>query len=57
MVHHSGRVFTLYAGLDKLRIGQGDMLSLGQVIGLSAETVYFEIRHENRPVDPLQWLR
>jgi septal ring factor EnvC (AmiA/AmiB activator) len=30
---------------------------LGAVIGLSGETLYFEIREQNRPVDPLAWLR
>ena len=57
IVHHPGRVFTLYAGLDKLQIGQNDMLSLGQVIGLSSKSLYFEIREENQPVNPLEWLR
>jgi len=57
IVHHSGRVFTLYAGLKELRVRQDAVLSLGQVVGLSAETLYFEIRVENRPVDPLEWLR
>ncbi len=57
VLHHPGRVFTLYAGLQDLRIRQGDMLSLGQVVGLSTEKLYFEIREENQPVDPIQWLR
>lgn len=57
VVHHPGRVFTLYAGLQDLQVRQNDMLSLGQVIGLSTEKVYFEIREENQPVDPIQWLR
>lgn len=57
VVHHPGRVFTLYAGLRDLQIRQNDMLSLGQVIGLSTEKLYFEIREENQPVDPIEWLR
>jgi len=57
VVHHPGRVFTLYAGLQGLKIRQNDMLSLGQVIGLSTEKLYFEIREENQPVDPIKWLR
>jgi septal ring factor EnvC (AmiA/AmiB activator) len=57
VVHHPGRVFTLYAGLKDLRVRQDDMVSLGQVIGLSTEKLYFEIREENQPVDPIQWLR
>lgn len=57
IVHHPGRVFSLYAGLKELRTRQNAVLSLGQVIGTSTDAVYFEIRVENRPVDPLQWLR
>jgi len=30
---------------------------LGQVIGVATDSLYFEIREENRPVDPAQWLR
>ena len=57
VVHHPGRVFSLYAGLGELRVGAEDVLSLGQVIGIATDTLYFEIREENRPVDPAQWLR
>ena len=57
VVHHPGRVFTLYAGLQDLKIRQDDLVSLGQVIGLSTGKLYFEIREENQPVDPVQWLR
>lgn len=57
VMHHSGRVFTLYAGLQDLEVAKGDVLSLGHVIGRSADSLYFEIRVENRPVDPAEWLR
>ena len=57
IVHHPGRVFSLYAGLDELQVEQNDMLSLGQVIGVSSDSIYFEIRVENQPVDPQGWLR
>jgi len=57
VVHHPGRVFSLYAGLEALKVGTGDVLSLGQVIGIATDSLYFEIREENRPVDPAQWLR
>lgn len=57
VVHHPGRVFTLYAGLSQLRVGQGDVVSLSDVVGLSSDTLYFEIRVENRPENPLHWLR
>ncbi len=57
VVHHPSRVFSLYAGLDELKVGPDDMLSLGQAVGLAGERLYFEIRVENRPEDPLTWLR
>jgi septal ring factor EnvC (AmiA/AmiB activator) len=57
VVHHPGRVFALYAGLAELRVGRGDVVSLNDVIGSAAETLYFEIRVENRPEDPRGWLR
>ena len=57
VVHHSGRVFTLYAGLARLGVRQNDILQLGQAVGSATARLYFEIREENRPVDPLDWLR
>ncbi len=57
VLHHPGRVFSLYAGLRELKVGEGDMLSLGRVLGVSDESLYFEIRVENRPVNPEEWLR
>lgn len=57
IVHHPGRVFTLYAGLSELRTSPGGMVSLGDVVGLASDKLYFEIRIENRPDDPLHWLR
>jgi septal ring factor EnvC (AmiA/AmiB activator) len=57
IVQHPGRVFTLYAGLSSMRVGKEDMLSLGDTVGLASDKLYFEIRVENRPEDPLSWLR
>lgn len=57
VVRHAGRVFTLYAGLQLLNVGPGDVLSLGDVLGASGESLYFEIRVENQPEDPRSWLR
>jgi septal ring factor EnvC (AmiA/AmiB activator) len=57
VVHHAGRVFTLYAGLAELRVGPGDVLELGDPVGTAAGRLYFELRSENRPEDPESWLR
>ena len=57
VIHHAGRVFTLYAGLSELRAAPQSVLSLGDVVGLASDRLYFEVRVENRPEDPLSWLR
>ncbi len=57
ILHHAGRAFTLYAGLSELRVKRGDMLSLGSALGSASDRLYFEIRIENQPEDPLTWLR
>jgi septal ring factor EnvC (AmiA/AmiB activator) len=57
IVNHPGRVFTLYAGLSELRIAAQDVVSLSQVVGLAGDRLYFEIRVQNTPEDPLNWLR
>lgn len=54
---HPGRVFTLYAGLASLRVSSEDVVALGDVVGTAADRLYFEIRVDNRPQDPLRWLR
>lgn len=54
---HPGRAFTLYAGLSDLKVGREGMVSLGDAVGLSTDKLYFEIRVEKRPEDPLSWLR
>jgi septal ring factor EnvC (AmiA/AmiB activator) len=57
VVHHAGRVLTLYAGLSSCQVNQEDMVTLGQVVGSASDKLYFEIRVENRPENPLHWLR
>lgn len=57
VVLHPGRVFTVYGGLESLRATPDDVLSLGDAVGLASSSLYFEIRVENRPEDPLRWLR
>ncbi len=57
VVHHPGRVFTLYSGLSQISVAKGDVVSLGHVVGRAAGQVYFEIRLDNQAEDPLLWLR
>jgi septal ring factor EnvC (AmiA/AmiB activator) len=57
IVQHPGRAFTLYAGLAELRAAARDVLTLGQTVGLTGDQLYFEIRIDNRPENPVLWLR
>ncbi len=57
VVHHPTRAFTIYAGLGSLRVAVGDMVSLGEVLGAAGARLYFELRVDNRPQNPLDWLR
>jgi septal ring factor EnvC (AmiA/AmiB activator) len=57
IVLHPGRVFSLYAGLEGIAVQQDELLSIGQEIGTAGGGLYFEIREENRPVDPAGWIR
>ena len=57
IVQHAGRAFTLYAGLAETRAAAGGVVSLGQVVGVAGDSLYFEIRIDNRPEDPRLWLR
>jgi septal ring factor EnvC (AmiA/AmiB activator) len=57
VVHHPERVFSLYAGLAALNVAKDDVLSFSDVLGVTAGNLYFEIRVENTPRDPMEWLR
>ncbi len=57
VVLHPGRVFSLYAGLAEIKVEREDVVSLNQIVGLASDRLYFEVRVENRPDDPLRWLR
>lgn len=57
VLQHAGKVFTLYAGLLGTTVKRDDLVSLRQPLGRAGETLYFEIRVENRPEDPRRWLR
>ena len=57
VVQHAGAVLSLYAGLAELGVAKGDVVSLGHVLGSPSGELYFELREDNRAVDPLDWLR
>ena len=63
IVDHGASAFTLYGNLSEATVAQGAHVSRGArvgTLGLSPSggaALYFEVRIDGRPVDPLQWLR
>jgi septal ring factor EnvC (AmiA/AmiB activator) len=57
VLQHEDAVLTLYAGLEELLVAEGDVLALGDSVGSISDRLYFEIRQQRRPEDPVDWLR
>ena len=64
IVDHGAEYYTLYAHLADIAVDEGDDVRQGQRIGTVGDTgslngprLYFEVRHQGKPLDPEQWLR
>lgn len=63
IVDHGGEAYSLYGHLASASVAQGAHVRTGDTVGLVGTTpvgtsaLYFELRIDGRPVDPLQWLR
>lgn len=64
IVNHGDGYHTLYAHLSEIFNKTGDIIKERQAIGKSGESgllnepsLYFEIRHKGKPIDPLEWLK
>jgi len=63
VIDHGGGMQSAYAFLSRLTVKEGDTVSLGERVGLSGHSgqargpeLHFEIRRNNRPVDPARLL-
>lgn len=62
VLDHGGKHHSLYAHLAEATVVPGAHVSEGEVVGrvgssgLEGAGLYFEIRHQSRPEDPLDWL-
>lgn len=63
VLDHGENVLSLYAYNERLLGEKGQMVNKGQVIALAGSTggrrepgLYFELRHDGKPVDPVRWL-
>jgi murein hydrolase activator len=63
ILDHGDNAFTLYGQLADAVVQQGARVERGGIVGRAgrnpegAQVVYFEVRIDGRPVDPVQWLR
>ena len=63
IVDHGGGAFSLYGHLSQALVTKGAAVKRGAIVGAVGHTptgvaaLYFELRIDGRPVDPLQWLR
>ncbi|MGI6657317.1 MAG: murein hydrolase activator EnvC family protein [Desulfobulbus sp.] len=64
ILDHGRDYVTVTAGLDRITVRENESVSQGQHIGASGTTgiaaedgLYFEIRHDTEPDDPMLWLR
>lgn len=61
IVDHGEHYLSLYAHAASLRVRPGETVGAGQVIGTTRtdgedDRVYFELRHGEDPLDPVEWL-
>jgi len=63
IVDHGAQAFSLYGNLLDIAVKEGASVGAGQPLGTVGASLtgpaglYFELRVDGQPVDPLQWLR
>jgi septal ring factor EnvC (AmiA/AmiB activator) len=63
ILDHGAQTFSLYGDLLDIGVKKGARIDRGQPVGTAgpipsgSEGIYFELRVDGRPVDPLQWLK
>lgn len=63
IVDHGAQTFSLYGQLGTTQAARGARIDRGETIGLAGRVlsgfpgIYFEMRVDGKPVDPLEWLK
>jgi septal ring factor EnvC (AmiA/AmiB activator) len=63
IVDHGAQAYSLYGYLSSLAVGEGARVQEGEVVGYTGRApagepaLYFELRIDGKPVDPVQWLK
>lgn len=63
IIHHGLGIYTQYAHLSEILVGEGDFIRQGELVGLAGATgrinaphLHFEIIIDGNPIDPIRWL-
>ena len=63
IIDHGHGYLTLYGGAEKLMVPVGQIVQRGTVVALAGHSngnstsgIYFELRHDSKPLDPTGWL-
>ena len=64
IVGHGKEYHSLYGHLDSIKVAANKVVKTGEVIALSGdsgslegETLYFELRKNGKPIEPVRWFR
>jgi septal ring factor EnvC (AmiA/AmiB activator) len=63
IIDHGAETFSLYGQLDSVQVERGAKVERGVTLGTTGRVLagipgmYFEMRVDGKPVDPLEWLR
>jgi septal ring factor EnvC (AmiA/AmiB activator) len=65
IIDHGEKYYTVYAHAQELFKKQGDFVETNEVVATVGNTaslsnvtsLYFELRHQGKPIDPLTWLK
>jgi len=63
IIDHGAQTFSLYGQLGAAQVERGARIERGQAVGTTGRVLvgipgmYFEMRVDGKPVDPLEWLR
>jgi septal ring factor EnvC (AmiA/AmiB activator) len=63
IVDHGSDTYSLYGELDAVNVSRGAKIDRGQPVGTTGRVLmgmpgmYFEVRVDGKPVDPLEWLK
>ena len=63
LIDHGGGIYSVYANMNRIDVEPEDIIPEGGIIGKTGATgmtevegLYFEIRVDGKPVDPLEWI-